>query len=167
MLWHIRLFKKPRRFEMRIFLGVYLIQSFFDCWTTSRPVLVPEIVQVFAALQVSTTAMMFWALLMHSLAGLPFFRAGSKTAMAATASSSLAIFAITCAIAMVAVRAVQDAEIWVPETEGRDPGLYVMYLGVPLICAVAFAAIETFVLVKLNGIQPCKCAQHCTASSKC
>lgn len=139
--------------EMQILLAAYLVQSFLDIFTTGRPDIRAPAGKVFAALQVPMTTMLFFTLFFFSLAGSGVVQAGSKLAISVNLGLTLILGVVTLAIS--SCTAFQAGNVFGQNNIGVNIGLYVLYLGIPLVCSIAFAVTETMVLIKKCSMRPC------------
>jgi hypothetical protein len=157
------------RREIQLVLGAYMLLSFCDIFTTGR--VLPELsigyfeaftfkyttevkaLLTFTSLQVGFLVAFFWMLMCFGLVGLQVVDDGTVLSVGLTLGSGLVLGMGSFYIAMdtgFGWTVFDEARL-----ESKSIGLYILYLGVPLFCAVIYAISQFWIIFKvINDLKP-------------
>jgi hypothetical protein len=143
------------RREMQIFLGTYLLVSFCDIFTTGRFLHVSNDLSKRALLgltsiQLGFTTAMFWILLLLGLVEYQLLDDGTPLSLSLVVGSAAILFTGTTYIALDT--AFSFTGHFQPNEHCVNVGLYILYLGFPLVCMVAFAILIAYLILEVLGV---------------
>jgi hypothetical protein len=139
------------RREMQIFLGTYLLVSFCDLFTTGRFLhvsndLAKKVLLGFTSIQLGFTTAMFWILVLFGLVGYQLLDDGTPLSLGLVVGSAAILFTGTTYIALDT--AFSFTGHFQPSKDCMNVGLYILYLGLPLVCMVALAILHASLILQ-------------------
>ena len=161
------------RREMQLVLCTYLLLSVCDIVTTGR--VIPSyysdtdydyglsetslrVLLGFASVQLGFTVAFFWMLLLFSIVGFQLIDDGTPVSLSLILSSAVVLFTATLYIS-IDTGFVLSEYFENDRLSNRSLGLYILYLGLPLLCVVGYAISQGILIMKVLGERKflCKC----------
>ncbi|WEW61782.1 hypothetical protein PRK78_007278 [Emydomyces testavorans] len=139
------------RREIQIFLIGFAVIQLCEIFTVGGFPLDDKVRKGFTAVHLAAIVATIWMLFINALVGYQFLDDGTPISIGLMVASAGVLFVGTGYIAL------DTAFSWTghfdPSLSGenRNVGLYVLYLLFPLICLVAFFALEAFLVIRILG----------------
>lgn len=138
------------RREMQILFAWYIIVSLCDIFTTGGFHASEKVLLAFSAVHLAAITAMAWVLFLTAMVSYQLMRDGSATSISLVLGSSLVIFVGTMYIALdTGLRWTGYFEKSRYELHHNNIGLYVLYLGLPLVGVVAYTSIQIDLLCRV------------------
>lgn len=148
------------RREIQIVLGAYLLISFCDIFTTGRVLqdiedykavsLSGRVLLGFTSCQNGLTVAFFWILLLSSIVGYQLIDDGTAVSLALILGSAVFLFTGSLYISLDTGFDL-TSHFEAARLENKSIALYILNLGLPLICAVGYAVSQCFLTTKVLG----------------
>ncbi|KAK4455675.1 chitin synthase export chaperone [Podospora aff. communis PSN243] len=140
------------RREMQVFLAGYILISICEIFSIGEFPLAENVRIAFSALHIGFTTATIWALMINAVVGYQLVDDGTILSMGALILSSAVLFIGTTYIALDT--GFKWTGYWTSDSYGpgnRNIALYVLYQLLPLICLVAFYALEAVLVLRVLG----------------
>jgi Chitin synthase export chaperone len=140
------------RREIQIFLVFYLFVSICDIFTTGRFLQLRHDfsgLRVLASLQVGLITAMFWTLLLWCIVQFQFLKDGTILSIGLIISSATIFFIGTTYIALDTSFSFTGS--FNPGKNCVNVGLYILYLGLPLVSLLLFFVLQFLLVSRLLG----------------